>query len=118
MSDRRPRLSLAAALAVISVLFSIPLAATAQAEDLTVLNQIRERHEHMHQQVSPAVVAVESGKGTRGMKDAPKFYGTGVVVSPDGLVLTSSTVVPATTKFVQVYFSDGKVMDAKVLATD
>jgi len=118
MPDRRPRLSLAAALAACSVLCSVPLAATAQAEDLTILNQIRERHEHMHQQVSPAVVAVESGKGTRGLKDAPKFYGTGVVVSPDGLVLTSSTVVPATTKFVQVYFSDGKVMDAKVLATD
>jgi putative serine protease PepD len=118
MPDRRPRLSLAFALAAFSTLVSLPWAATAQAEDLTILNQIRERHERMHQQVSPAVVAVESGKGTRGLKDAPKFYGTGVVVSPDGLVLTSSTVVPAATKFVQVYFSDGKVMDAKVLATD
>jgi len=86
--------------------------------DITVLNQIRERHEHVHQQVSPAVVAVESGQAKRGVKEGPKFYGTGVVISPDGLILTSSTVVPAATRFVQVYFSDGKVMEARVVAIE
>lgn len=118
MPDRRPRLSLALALSAISTFVSLQFSTAAKAEDLTLLNQIRERHERMHQQVAPAVVAVESGKGARGVKEGPKFYGTGVVVSPEGLVLTSSTVVPAATKFVQVYFSDGKVFDAKVLATD
>jgi len=84
------------------------------SEDQKVFNQIQERHKRMHEQVSPAVVAVEY----RGGKSSLTFYGTGVVVSPEGLVLTSSTVVPAGTRTVQIYFPDGKVVDARVLERD
>jgi putative serine protease PepD len=83
-------------------------------EELTLLNQIQERHEHVHTQVAPAVVAVQC----RTPSSTQGFYGTGVVVSPQGLVVTSSTVVPATARSIQVFFPDGHVMDAKVLATD
>ncbi|HEY3324057.1 MAG TPA: trypsin-like peptidase domain-containing protein [Planctomycetota bacterium] len=87
------------------------------AEDLTLLNQVTARHEWVHRQVSPAVVAVESRAGKQ-EREGQSFYGTGVVVSPGGMVLTSSTVVPSPTRIVQIYFPDGKVFDAKVLATD
>ncbi|HYG75540.1 MAG TPA: trypsin-like peptidase domain-containing protein [Planctomycetota bacterium] len=92
-----------------------------RAGELVLLNQIRDRHERMHQQVAPAVVAVEARNAKPQKerdKDSAKFYGTGVVVSPDGMVLTSSTVVPAAARFVSVYFTDGRVMDAKVVAID
>jgi len=103
-----------------------------RAEELTILNQIQERHERVHQQVAPAVVALQclpqkDNPGAKGKEGAapdqapPRsqgFYGTGVVVSPDGLVLTSSTVVPAGARNIQVFFPDGKVMEAKILATD
>ncbi|MCY3018542.1 MAG: serine protease, partial [Planctomycetota bacterium] len=87
----------------------------APCEELTVLNRIQARHEQVHSEVAPAVVALQSRTAKTG---AGFFYGTGVVVSPDGLVLTSSTVVPEATRTVQVFFPDGKVMEAKVLALD
>src|SRR3569623_824036 len=83
------------------------------AEDLEVLHEIEARHESVHDQGAPAVVAVQ----TRGNRSGAGFYGTGVVISADGLLLTSSTVVPAGSKTVQVFFPDGREMDAKVLGT-
>ena len=95
--------------------------ASARAEEMQLLNQIIDRHQRMHQQVSPAIVAVEARHAKRDKereRDGAKFYGTGVVVSADGLVLTSSTVVPNAARFVSVYFTDGRVMDARVVAVD
>lgn len=90
------------------------LSAQLRSEDNPTLNEIQARHIGVHEHVSPAVVAVQ----TRGGKGGNGFYGTGVVVSPTGLILTSSTVVPSETKTVQIFFPDGRVMDAKVLGTD
>jgi S1-C subfamily serine protease len=87
---------------------------TAAADELRVLNQIQHRHERIHKQAAPAVVAIQS----RPAKTGAGFYGTGVVVSADGLVLTSSTVVAVGTPSVQVFFSDGKVFEARPVATD
>jgi S1-C subfamily serine protease len=86
-----------------------------RAEELKLLTQIQERHERIHALVAPAVVAVECKNGR---KDSQSYYGTGVVVSPEGLVLTSSTVVSAAARSVQVFFSDGRVMDGRVVSTD
>ena len=105
-------------LATLAFIFALPLIiynASTDEFSLKVLNQIQDRHEWVHQQVAPAVVAVNCPNPS---KDGMGFYGTGVVISPEGLVLTSSTVVPATVHSVQLFFSDGKVMDARVLATD
>lgn len=87
---------------------------TGLAEDLVLLNQIQDRHQHVHEEVAPAVVAVQcrAATGSQG------YYGTGVVVSPEGLVLTSSTVVPAGSRTILVFFTDGRVMEARVLASD
>ena len=84
----------------------------AGADEPEILKRIQSRHEWVHRCISPAVVAVQcrgSGSG---------FYGTGVMIAPEGLVLTSSTVVPAGSHSVQVFFPDGRVMDAKVIGTD
>ena len=90
-------------------------AATAPVDDLGTLNQIQERYESVHDQVAPAVVAVQCRSGA---KASGGFYGTGVVITASGLVLTSCTVVPPNTQLVQVLFTDGRVMDAKVIETD
>jgi S1-C subfamily serine protease len=95
------------------LLFS--LFTTQAADELPTFSRIQERYETVHAHVAPAVVAVQCAGGT---KTGAGFYGTGVVVSPEGLALTSATVVPAGTKSVEVLFTDGRVMNAKVLAFD
>ncbi|HYF51105.1 MAG TPA: trypsin-like peptidase domain-containing protein [Planctomycetota bacterium] len=109
MSQRSRLLALPFLLAAASAIVT-----SAQAEDLPILSEIQSRHELVHEQVAPAVVAVQA----RGAKSGSGLYGTGVVVSPDGLILTSSTVVPNANHTVQVFFPDGRVMDAKVLGID
>ena len=89
-------------------------AGLASAEELTILNQMQEHHERIYQQTAPAVVGIQYSMA----KGGPGYYGTGVVVSREGLVLTSGTVVPAGARAVEVFFPDGKVMEAKVLAAD
>ena len=118
-SAHRPSLNNAclqfqAAAAVLVSILTIIASLPVRAEDLSTLNQIQERYEAVHAQVSPAVVAVQC----RGAKAGGGFYGTGVVLTPDGLALTSCTVVPPNTHLVQVLFTDGRVMDAKVIETD
>ncbi|MFH0939155.1 MAG: trypsin-like peptidase domain-containing protein [Planctomycetota bacterium] len=83
-------------------------------DDLKVLNEIQARHQRVYEQVAPAVVAVQ----TRGAKSGASCYGAGVVVSPDGLILTSSTVVPDDMRLVEVFFQNGRVMEAKVIGAD
>ncbi len=46
------------------------------------------------------------------------WYGTGVVISPDGLVLTSTTVVPADARQIHVWLMGGAVLQAELVATD
>lgn len=108
---RNPRIAILSVLSLFTYLHSIQA-----ADDLKILNQIQDRHEWVHSQVSPAVVAVNVPNPNS--NESIGFYGTGVVVSPSGLILTSSTVVPSAVKAVQVFFPDGKVMDAKVMETD
>jgi S1-C subfamily serine protease len=90
-------------------------ALSCQAQNSPVLNEIEARHEAVHAAVAPAVVAVQTPGGRQ---NSIGVYGTGVVISASGLILTSSTVVPAGSKMVQVFFSDGRVMDARVVSTD
>ena len=90
------------------------LAFSSGAADLTLLNQVQSHHEAMHRRVAPAVVAVQCRTNTPGVGS----YGTGVVISADGLILTSSTVVPSAARSTYVFFSDGKVMEARPVSTD
>src|SRR5258706_10583179 len=88
---------------LVSCLSVLILAFTTHATDeLPTFTKIQERYEAVHAHVSLAVVAVQCSGSS---KSGAGFYGTGVVVSPEGLVLTSATVVPAGTHAVEVLFT-------------
>ena len=63
--------------------------------------------------VGPAVVRVE----TRGANGRPGGVGSGVVIAPDGLVLTNSHVVQGA-KEVRLLDAEGRVMEARSLGED
>ena len=63
--------------------------------------------------VGPAVVRVE----TRGANGRPGGVGSGVVIAPDGLVLTNSHVVDGA-KEVRLLDGEGRVMEARRLGED
>jgi len=46
------------------------------------------------------------------------YYGTGVVVTPDGLVLTDTTVIPKDAKDIKIFFADGTIKPATFVAYD
>lgn len=47
-----------------------------------------------------------------------QYYGTGVIISPDGYVLTSTTVVPQGAKDIVLFFSDHTRRVAEIVASD
>ena len=63
--------------------------------------------------VGPAVVRVE----TRGAQGRPGGVGSGVVIAPDGLVLTNSHVVQGA-KEVRLADAEGRIMEARTLGED
>jgi S1-C subfamily serine protease len=66
--------------------------------------------------VGPAVVRVETGPKVRSARERGGL-GSGIVISPDGLVLTNSHVV-GTSKEIRLRDIEGVVTDARVLGTD
>jgi S1-C subfamily serine protease len=46
------------------------------------------------------------------------FYGTGAVITPDGHIITSTTVVPAGADEIKVYFDGPKILKAKIVETN
>ncbi|HLZ04223.1 MAG TPA: trypsin-like peptidase domain-containing protein [Bradyrhizobium sp.] len=68
------------------------------------------------ERVGPAVVRVETGPKVRNMRERGGL-GSGIVISPDGLVLTNSHVVGAS-KEIRLRDVEGFVSDAHVLGVD
>src|SRR5271170_4876590 len=68
------------------------------------------------ERVGPAVVRVETGPGTPQSRERGGL-GSGIVISPDGLVLTNSHVVGAS-KQIRLRDIEGIVTDARVLGVD
>jgi S1-C subfamily serine protease len=66
--------------------------------------------------VGPAVVRVETGPKVRTPRERGGL-GSGIVISPDGLVLTNSHVV-GTAKEIRLRDTEGVVTDARVLGVD
>ncbi len=46
------------------------------------------------------------------------FYGTGAVITPDGYVITSTTVVPAGADNIKIFFDGPKVLKAKIVESN
>jgi S1-C subfamily serine protease len=68
------------------------------------------------ERVGPAVVRVETGPKVRNARERGGL-GSGIVISPDGLVLTNSHVVGAS-KEIRLRDTEGFVTDARVLGVD
>ncbi len=68
------------------------------------------------ERIGPAVVRVETGPKTPGSRERAGL-GSGIVISPDGLVLTNSHVV-GSSKQIRLCDHEGIVSDARVLAVD
>ncbi|HKU08293.1 MAG TPA: trypsin-like peptidase domain-containing protein [Bradyrhizobium sp.] len=66
--------------------------------------------------VGPAVVRVETGPKVKTLRERGGL-GSGIVISPDGLVLTNSHVV-GTSKEIRLRDIEGVVTDARVLGVD
>ena len=68
------------------------------------------------ERIGPAVVRVETGSNVPGSRERGGM-GSGIVISPDGLVLTNSHVV-GTSKQIRLRDNEGIVTDARVLGVD
>jgi S1-C subfamily serine protease len=68
------------------------------------------------ERVGPAVVRVETGSKVQGARERGGL-GSGIVISPDGLVLTNNHVV-GTSRQIRLRDHEGVVTDARVLGVD
>jgi S1-C subfamily serine protease len=69
--------------------------------------------------VEPAVVAIDSQSGgTAGSGDFVEAAGTGMILTPDGEVLTNNHVVSGATSVTVTLFGQTKALPAHVLGTD
>ncbi|HVV71149.1 MAG TPA: trypsin-like peptidase domain-containing protein [Verrucomicrobiae bacterium] len=80
----------------------------AAPESIADLEEMQRHVEALISRLSPAVVAVEVGYGT----------GSGVVISPDGLVLTAGHVCERPGRNARFTFPDGKTVSGKTVGLD
>ena len=85
-----------------------------QRETGSLLARMQEREANLAAQVRGAVVAVECRAGPRN----ERYYGAGVVVTPEGLILSSTTAVPPGARQARVRFADGSSCPAEVAYSD
>ena len=97
----------------------IPLQAAepAPANDAALLDAYSNAVIDVTERVGPAVVRVETGSGLPGARERGGL-GSGIVISPDGLVLTNSHVVVGSSRQIRLRDNEGIVTDARVLGVD
>ena len=66
---------------------------------------------------SPAVVGIECLVSAKGGRVTYNYFGTGVLIDPTGLVLTSISVVPEGATHIVVFVRGGHKFDAKIVKT-
>src|SRR6516164_6968892 len=91
-------------------------AAHGPANDQALLDAYSNAVIAVTEKVGPAVVRVETGPKLRTPRERGGL-GSGIVISPDGLVLTNSHVVGAS-KEIRLCDTEGAVTDARVLGVD
>ncbi len=67
----------------------------------------------LYEIVSPAVVGIDSWAKLAGSDDSYAAFGTGFLIDPAGLILTSITVVPENAQVIRVYLQGGRRIEAK-----
>jgi S1-C subfamily serine protease len=88
----------------------------AAADDQPVLDAYSNAVIGVTERVGPAVVRVETGAKAPGARERSGL-GSGIVISPDGLLLTNSHVV-GSSKEIRLRDIEGIVTDARVLGVD
>src|SRR6202051_2740825 len=88
----------------------------AAADDRVLLDAYSNAVIGVTEQIGPAVVRVETGSKASQSRERGGL-GSGIVISPDGLVLTNSHVV-GTSKQIRLRDNEGIVTDARVLGVD
>jgi S1-C subfamily serine protease len=91
-------------------------AQTAAVNDQALLDAYSNAVIGVTERVGPAVVRVETGSKAPGARERGGL-GSGIVISPDGLVLTNSHVV-GSSKHIRLRDIEGIVTDARVLGVD
>ena len=86
------------------------------ADDQALLDAYSNAVIGVTERVGPAVVRVETGPKVRSARERGGL-GSGIVISPDGLVLTNSHVV-GSSKEIRLRDTEGFVTDAHVLGVD
>src|ERR1700689_1599760 len=89
---------------------------TAAVNDQALLDAYSNAVIGVTERFGPAVVRVETGSKTPGARERGGL-GSGIVISPDGLVLTNSHVVGAS-RHIRLRDNEGIVTDARVLGVD
>ncbi len=87
-------------------------APAAKPTGTSVCSAFERQDRRVYDAVAPAVVGITCRDAKGG------FFGTGVVVSPDGLVLTSTTTVPAGAHGIRVFFMDAADKEARLIGVD
>jgi S1-C subfamily serine protease len=95
---------------------SSPPAEQAAVNDRALLDAYSNAVIDVTERVGPAVVRVETGSKVRTARERAGL-GSGIVISPDGLVLTNSHVV-GSSKQIRLRDHEGVVTDARVLGVD
>jgi len=88
----------------------------AVADDRALLDAYSNAVIGVTERVGPAVVRVETGSKGPGTRQRGGL-GSGIVISPDGLVLTNNHVV-GSSKAIRLRDNEGIVTDARVLGVD
>jgi S1-C subfamily serine protease len=108
-----PRLPAYASL-LITLLAAAGPAALRAGEDGAGAYAAVERHDlRIYQEVAPAVVGI-----TCRLSPTQGYFGTGVVISADGYILTSTTVVPKGAGNIKVFFAGAMEKTAEVAGLD
>ncbi|MCK5578016.1 MAG: trypsin-like peptidase domain-containing protein, partial [Planctomycetes bacterium] len=63
-------------------------------------------------EVKPAIV------GVKALCDGRPFHGTGIIITPEGHILTSTTVILPTAKDVKIRLSDARTLPAEIVMSD
>lgn len=97
---------------------SLFLVSSASAQD--VLESLEQNITGLVESVKPSLVTIEAGtfpEGREKLSEQASFVGSGVIYSPDGYILTTSSVVRGMKDF-RVIDSDKNEYDAKLIGTD
>lgn len=79
---------------------------------------VGEIHTQIHRKLATTVVGISCKAPLAGKVGPQNFFGTGAVISPEGLILTAITVIPEGAREIKVYFVDGRIMAGEVRKFD